>query len=76
MGEAMNDIDLETTLHYKGYESKVYFSIEDNVYYGKLEDIRDLVTWECEFSDLADLYSAFAEAVEDYLNFIKDILAE
>lgn len=72
----MNDLDLNVTLHYKGYDSKIFFSIEDKVYHGKLEDLRYLVTWECEFSDLADLYSAFAEAVEDYLNFIKDILAE
>lgn len=70
----MNTLYLETTLHYKGYNSKVYFSLDDKVYYGKIEDIPDLVTWECEHGDLADLYSEFVGAVEDYLNFIKDLL--
>lgn len=71
----MNDLDLNVTLHYKGYDSKIFFSIEDKVYHGKIEEIPDLVDWECEFGNLADLYSAFAEAVEDYLSFIRDLIA-
>lgn len=64
----MKDLDLNVTLHYKGYDSKVFFSIEDKVYYGKIEEIPDLVDWECELWNLADIYTAFVEAVEDYLS--------
>lgn len=72
----MSDFDLNVTLHYKGYDSKVFFSIEDKVYHGKIEEIPSLVDWECKFGNLADLYSAFAEAVEDYLSYIRELLAE
>ncbi len=50
-------------LKHKGYLGS--FEIEDGVLIGKLEGIRDLVTFEGETP--TELLEAFAEAVEDYL---------
>lgn len=50
---------------YKGYIGSVRYSAEDEVLYGKLEGIRDLVTYEG--TDTASLKRAFHEAVDDYL---------
>lgn len=52
-------------LEYKGYYGSANYSEEDEVFWGKLEFIRDLVTFE---SDTAKgLRPAFEEAVDDYL---------
>jgi predicted HicB family RNase H-like nuclease len=58
-------------LTYKGYIGTVHFSSEDDVFYGKIEGIRDLVSFEGQSVD--ELKKAFQEAVEDYLEFCKQI---
>ncbi len=50
---------------YKGYVGSVHYSAEDEVFHGKLEGIRDLVTYEG--TNAASLKRAFHEAVDDYL---------
>src|SRR4051812_48193477 len=50
---------------YKGYIGSVHYSAEDEIFHGKLEGIRDLVTYEG--TDAANLKHAFHEAVDDYL---------
>lgn len=62
---------MNNVLEYKGYYTRVEFSADDNVLYGKIEGIRDLVTFECE--DVKDLEKEFHEAVDDYLAFCADI---
>ena len=62
---------MNNILEYKGYFTKVEFSADDNILYGKIEGIRDLVTFECE--DVKDLEKEFHEAVDDYLSFCADI---
>ena len=56
---------MSTLLEYKGYFGSVEYSDEDEVFHGRLEFIRDLVTYEG--SDAKGLKSAFQEAVDDYL---------
>ena len=56
---------MKNTLDYKGYIGSVEFSSGDEVFHGKLEGIRDLVTYEA--TDVAGLKRAFHEAVDDYL---------
>ena len=63
-GEIMNNI-----LEYKGYYTKVEYSAEDNVLYGKIEGIVDLVTYESESLDKIE--KEFHAAVDDYLEFCK-----
>ena len=52
-------------MEYKGYIGSVRFSADDEVFHGKLQGIRDLVTYEG--TDVASLKQSFLEAVEDYL---------
>jgi predicted HicB family RNase H-like nuclease len=54
---------------YKGYVGSVRFSAEDDVFYGRLEGLKDLVSYEGQ--SVAELKSAFHEAVDDYLDFCK-----
>jgi len=62
---------MKDILTYKGYIGTVHFSSEDDVFYGKIEGIRDLVSFEGQSVD--ELKKAFQEAVEDYLEFCKQI---
>jgi predicted HicB family RNase H-like nuclease len=56
----MNDL-----LQYKGYFGSVQFSAEDEVFYGKIIGIEDLVNFEG--SSVKELKKSFHEAIEDYL---------
>ena len=56
---------MSTMLEYRGYFGSVEYSDEDEVFHGRLEFIRDLVTYEG--SDAKGLKAAFREAVDDYL---------
>jgi predicted HicB family RNase H-like nuclease len=56
---------MSTMLEYKGYLGSVEFSEEDELLHGRLEFIRDLVTYEG--TDARSLKAAFHEAVDDYL---------
>ena len=56
---------MTSLLEYKGYFGSVEYSDEDEVLHGRLEFIRDLVTYEA--TDAKGLKQAFHEAVDDYL---------
>ena len=56
---------MSTMLEYKGYLGSVEYSDDDEVLHGRLEFIRDLVSYEGE--DAKCLKTAFQEAVDDYL---------
>jgi predicted HicB family RNase H-like nuclease len=62
----MNDI-----LEYKGYYGSVHFSSDDEVFYGKLLGIDDLVNFEG--ASVKELKKAFHEAVSDYLETCKEL---
>lgn len=49
---------------YKGFIGSVHFDAEDKVFYGKVEGINDLVTFEG--NTVETLIKAFEEAVKDY----------
>ena len=57
------------TLTYKDYIGSVSFSAEDEVFYGKIEHINDLITFES--GNAHSLKKAFEEAVDDYILFCK-----
>lgn len=52
-------------LKYKGYIGTVNLSSEDEVFYGKIHGINDVVTFEGE--SVKKLKNAFEESVDDYL---------
>ena len=62
----MNDI-----LEYKTWFATVQFSAEDEVFYGKIIGINDVVSFEG--SSVAELKEAFHEAVDDYLETCKQL---
>lgn len=57
------------TLEYKDFIATIQFSDEDNLLYGKLEGVNDLITFQGD--NVKDLREAFIEAVEDYLYLCK-----
>src|SRR5438445_9965869 len=58
-------------LEYKGYYASLHFSSEDDVFYGKLLGIDDLVNFEG--ASVTELRKAFYEAVNDYLATCKEL---
>ncbi len=57
-------------LKFKEFIGSVHFSSEDEVFYGRIEGINDLVTFEG--STVKKLKKAFRESVEDYLELCKE----
>ncbi len=62
----MNDI-----IQHKDYYATVHFSSEDEVFYGKILGINDLVTFEGQ--SVKELKKSFKEAIEDYLETCKEL---
>lgn len=58
-------------LTYKGYFGTVHYSAEDEVFYGKVHAINDLVNFEG--SSVDELKSSFHESVDDYLHTCKEL---
>lgn len=58
-------------LKYKDFIGSVHYSAEDEVFYGKIEGINDLVTFEG--TSVEELKLSFAEAAEDYSDLCADI---
>lgn len=56
-------------LKYKGFSGEAKYSRKDDVFYGKIVNIKDLVTFEA--NTVSDLESEFKSAVDDYLEFKK-----
>lgn len=58
--KTMNDI-----LTYKDYYATVHYSAEDEIFFGKIAGVSDLVNFEGE--SVKELQVAFRESVDDYL---------
>lgn len=56
---------MKDMMTHKGYYGSVCYNDEDRIFYGKVEFIRALVSYEG--TDVVSLRKAFEEAVEDYL---------
>jgi len=61
---------MKDVLTYKDFIGSVHFSAEDKTFYGKIEGIDDLVTFEGKTVDI--LIKAFHEAVDDYIELCKE----
>lgn len=55
---------MSALLKHGDYTARVEFSAEDRVFFGKLDDITDLVSFEGR--TVEELEDAFVEAVQDY----------
>lgn len=56
---------MKNFLEYQKYKGSVEFSAEDEVFFGRILGIRDVVTFEGD--TVTKLKKAFKEAVDDYL---------
>jgi len=57
---------MKDVLTYKDYIGSVHFNAEDEIFFGKIEGIEDLVTFEG--NTVQELKAAFEEAVLDYID--------
>lgn len=62
---------MKDVLKYKGFIGSVHFSADDAVFYGKVEGVNDLISFEGE--SVQELISAFHYVVDEH---IKDCEAE
>jgi len=60
---------MKNILTYKGFIGSVHFSTDDRVFFGKIEGINDLVTFEGTTVD--ELENAFKSMVEEHINDCK-----
>ncbi len=56
---------MKDVLNYKGFIGSVHFSADDNVFYGKIEGINDLLTFEGE--TVKELTDAFHYIVDEHI---------
>jgi predicted HicB family RNase H-like nuclease len=61
---------MKDMMAYKGYYGSVHYDDEDQVFHGKIEFIRSLVSYEG--TDVGSLRTAFEEAVDDYLKLCEE----
>lgn len=57
---------MRDVLRFRDFLGSVHFSEEDECFFGRIEGIDDLVTFEGR--DVGELKRAFREAVEDYID--------
>jgi len=57
---------MKNVLEHKGYTGTVEFSAADEIFFGKINGVRDVVTFEAD--SVVKLKKAFREAVDDYID--------
>jgi predicted HicB family RNase H-like nuclease len=57
---------MKDKLKYKDFIGTIHFNSEDNVFYGKIEGIDSLISFEGQ--SVLELKESFEEAVNDYLD--------
>ncbi|MCL2633286.1 MAG: hypothetical protein FWD34_02105 [Oscillospiraceae bacterium] len=62
-------LKLINQLHYKEYIGNVYFSKEDNIYYGIVVGTSDLISFEGDDTD--SLKEDFHSAIDEYIYFLQ-----
>lgn len=62
---------MKNMLEYEGYLGSVQYSAEDHVFYGKVEHIRSLITFEG--ADVDSLETDFKKGVDDYLETCREL---
>ncbi len=61
-------------LEYKGYSTHIEIDFEANMFYGKIEDIRELVNFMSDIPDGAQgIIREFHSAVNNYLEFCSEL---
>ena len=61
---------MKDVLIYKDYIGSVHFNADDEVFFGKIEGVEDLITFEG--NSVLEVKGAFEEAVNDYIQLCKE----
>lgn len=61
---------MNNVMEYKGYVGSVEFSENDSLFFGKVQGICSLISYEG--TNMSELVSDFHGAVDDYLKLCKD----
>lgn len=61
---------MKDMMQYRDYFGSVHYSDNDQIFYGKVEYIRSLISYEG--TDVKSLHNAFEEAVDDYLSLCEE----
>ena len=56
---------MKNKMEYRGYYGSISYSEEDNLLFGKVENIRNLISFEG--NDVNSMRKSFEEAIDDYL---------
>ena len=64
----MNSLD--NILEYKGYTASLHYAHEDKCFFGKVEYIDGLITFEAQNAN--ELQSNFEDCINDYIQMCKD----
>ncbi len=56
---------MKDILQYKEFIGSVHFDSDDEIFYGKIEGVNDLITFEGK--SVSEIKESFEEAVEDYI---------
>lgn len=62
---------MKNIMEYKGYHTKIEFDVESMSLRGKIEGINDYIDFETE--DISGIEEEFHSAVDDYLEFCKEV---
>ena len=62
---------MENALEHKGFYGTAEYSSEEEVFYGKIIGINNLITFEGD--SVTSLKDSFTEAVEDYIALCKEV---
>ncbi|MDY0122853.1 hypothetical protein [Sulfurimonas sp.] len=62
---------VDNTIEYKGYIGSIKYSSEDKLFFGEIELIDDLVTFEADSA--SELETNFHNAVDGYLQTSKEL---
>ena len=61
---------MSNLIAYKGFKGSVEYSAEDDCLYGKIVGVTDLISYEAQ--DLPGIKKAFEEAVDEYIDILKE----
>ena len=61
---------MKDIIKYREYIGSIHYSMEDEVFYGKVQGIEDLVSFEG--STVNEIKESFQEAVDDYLELCRE----
>lgn len=62
---------MKDIISYKNFIGSVHFSTEDETFFGKIEGINDLVTFEG--TTVSELKTSFYDAVDDYISICEKL---